>query len=122
MLVISRDVDESLILYFGETRVRIVALERHGRCARLGIEAPPEVKILREELGELEPEEPGKLTPARLTRAISEALAGGQSVLLLIGSKPAILDCVDRFASLDDGLTARLAIGVESHVEEAPTP
>ena len=48
MLVLSRKVGES-ILISGSIRVTVVQSARNG-CIRLGIEAPPEVKVLREEL------------------------------------------------------------------------
>jgi carbon storage regulator len=50
MLVLSRKVGES-ILISGSIRVTVVQSTNHGRI-RLGIEAPPEVIVLREELTE----------------------------------------------------------------------
>jgi carbon storage regulator len=48
MLVLSRKVGES-ILISESIRVTVVQSTNHGRI-RLGIEAPPEVRVLREEL------------------------------------------------------------------------
>jgi carbon storage regulator len=47
MLVLSRKV-EAAILIDGRIRVRVLGIR--GNQVRLGIEAPPEVKIVREEL------------------------------------------------------------------------
>jgi carbon storage regulator CsrA len=48
MLVLSRRLNEQIVLPGLGITVQLVAIE-HGRV-RLGIEAPPEVRILREEL------------------------------------------------------------------------
>ena len=47
MLVLSRKVNESIIID-GTIRVSIVALKGNG--VRLGIDAPPHVQVLREEV------------------------------------------------------------------------
>jgi carbon storage regulator len=47
MLVLSRKVGERVVIA-GEVVVQV--LEVHGQQIRLGVEAPPEVTILREEL------------------------------------------------------------------------
>ncbi len=49
MLVLSRKVGERIVI--GETVV-LTVLEANGRRIRLGIEAPPDVSIWREELSE----------------------------------------------------------------------
>lgn len=49
MLVLSRKVGERMVI--GETIV-LTVLEANGRRIRLGIEAPPDVSIWREELSE----------------------------------------------------------------------
>jgi len=51
MLVLSRKVGES-ILISESIRVTVVQAANHGRI-RLGIEAPPEIIVLREELTKL---------------------------------------------------------------------
>jgi carbon storage regulator len=48
MLVLSRRLGESIMLPSLGVSVRVVALK--GGAVRLGIEAPPEVKVVREEL------------------------------------------------------------------------
>lgn len=50
MLVLSRKRSERIILYLPDqvVRLRVVAIE--GNRVRLGVEAPPDVKILREEM------------------------------------------------------------------------
>jgi carbon storage regulator len=48
MLVLSRKVGESIVIS-GSIRITVVQSARNGRI-RLGIEAPPEVIVLREEL------------------------------------------------------------------------
>jgi carbon storage regulator len=48
MLVLSRKVGESILIN-ESIRVTVVQSARNGRI-RLGIDAPPEVKVLREEL------------------------------------------------------------------------
>lgn len=47
MLVLSRRRNESVII---GGRVRITILEQHGSRVRIGIEAPEELSVLREEL------------------------------------------------------------------------
>jgi carbon storage regulator len=47
MLVLSRKLDEVIIID-GDIRVRVVDIR--GSSVRLGIEAPPEVDVIREEL------------------------------------------------------------------------
>jgi carbon storage regulator CsrA len=64
MLVLSRRLDESIVLPGLGVTVRIVAVKRG--VVRLGIEAPPHVKVLREELaGEARP-----AAPARRSRVL----------------------------------------------------
>jgi carbon storage regulator CsrA len=48
MLVLSRRPGESIVLTSLGVSVRVVSLK--GGVVRLGIEAPPEVKVVREEL------------------------------------------------------------------------
>jgi len=47
MLVLSRKREEAIVLTGG---IRVVVSEIRGDKVRLGIEAPPEVKVVREEL------------------------------------------------------------------------
>jgi carbon storage regulator len=49
MLVLTRKVGESLILSHG---IKITIIEVKGRQVRIGIEAPPDVTVHREELWE----------------------------------------------------------------------
>ena len=47
MLVLSRKADESIVI---DERITITVLEVRGNQIRLGIEAPKEISIMREEL------------------------------------------------------------------------
>jgi carbon storage regulator len=47
MLVLSRKADESIVI---DERITITVLEVRGNQIRLGIEAPREISIMREEL------------------------------------------------------------------------
>lgn len=47
MLILSRRPDEALLLGQG---IRLVVLSTDGETVKLGIEAPPEISILREEI------------------------------------------------------------------------
>jgi carbon storage regulator len=47
MLVLSRKADESIVI---DERITITILEIRGNKIRLGIEAPKEISIVREEL------------------------------------------------------------------------
>ena len=50
MLVLTRRRDESIVLYDRDGReIRLSVLEIRGQKIRLGIEAPPEIEIYREE-------------------------------------------------------------------------
>ena len=48
MLVLTRRIDESFVIDDGRVIVRVLAV--HGNTVRIGIEAPKEAPILREEL------------------------------------------------------------------------
>lgn len=48
MLVLSRKIGERIML--PEQNITLVVVDVHGNRVRLGIEAPPDVTILREEL------------------------------------------------------------------------
>lgn len=63
MLVLSRKQGEKIILGNGVT-VTVVSIK--GNCVRLGIDAPPDVRILREELAwwRDQPAEPFRNAPA----------------------------------------------------------
>lgn len=47
MLVLSRKVGESIFI---NESIRVTVVQAKNGCIRLGIDAPPEVKVLREEL------------------------------------------------------------------------
>ena len=49
MLILTRKIGESIIV--GDN-IRVVVLEVRGRQIRLGIEAPPEIVVLREEVAQ----------------------------------------------------------------------
>jgi carbon storage regulator len=50
MLVLSRRMHEKIVLPDIQTTLQVVAI--HGSAVRLGIEAPPELKVFREEVWE----------------------------------------------------------------------
>ncbi len=50
MLVFSRKCRESFLLDVGGLRARILIAEVRGQSVQVGIEAPPEIKVLRSEL------------------------------------------------------------------------
>lgn len=47
MLVLSRRRDECIVI---DGKIRVTIVEVHGQQVRLGIEAPPEIPVMREEL------------------------------------------------------------------------
>lgn len=47
MLILSRKAGETLVI---DSEIRIKVLSTDGRTVRLGIEAPPEVRVLRAEI------------------------------------------------------------------------
>jgi sRNA-binding carbon storage regulator CsrA len=51
MLVLTRKVDERILLFVGTLRIELCACghNREGEC-KFGLEAPPEVRIVRKEL------------------------------------------------------------------------
>lgn len=52
MLVLSRKQDEKVILTRGDMRIEVLVVDIRGDKVRLGIEAPSDVKIHREEVWE----------------------------------------------------------------------
>lgn len=54
MLILSRKVSEAVALKVGDVEIRVVLVRLAGQKARIGIEAPDCVEILREELAEAE--------------------------------------------------------------------
>lgn len=50
MLVLSRKVNEVLVIGQGETAVRVVVLSVQGDQVKLGIEAPRAILVMREEV------------------------------------------------------------------------
>ncbi len=51
MLVLGRKIDQSILI---NGNIRVVVLSVHGSTVRLGIEAPNDVPILRQELNDKE--------------------------------------------------------------------
>ena len=58
MLVLSRKVQESIILSVNGEEIRVTLLDIRGKNIRLGIKAPKSVRILRNEIYEKEHENP----------------------------------------------------------------
>lgn len=54
MLVLTRKEDESIII---GSDIRVMVIQVQGKYVRLGIEAPKNVKILREEVHDKEPDD-----------------------------------------------------------------
>ncbi len=50
MLVLSRKRNESLVLYTSDGEVRVTLCDIRGSQVRLGVTAPPTVRVLRQEL------------------------------------------------------------------------
>jgi carbon storage regulator len=50
MLVISRKIDESIVIEAGNDKIEITVLETSKDRVKLGVAAPREVKIMRNEL------------------------------------------------------------------------
>lgn len=50
MLILSRKLGESIIIGKGKNKIVIKLLQTQGRQAKLGIEAPKEVSVHREEI------------------------------------------------------------------------
>ena len=62
MLVLMRTEEESIVLTVGDTRIEVIIVGVKNRSRKhiygqvqVGIDAPPEVKVLRKELEEQEP-------------------------------------------------------------------
>jgi carbon storage regulator CsrA len=66
MLVLSRRAEEKIV--FPALGVTLHLLRIKGNIARIGIEAPPEIRVLREELEGKGPARPGLASPAHLLR------------------------------------------------------
>lgn len=58
MLVLSRKKNQRVLLQIGEFTAEVMIVEIRGLAVRLGFKFPGEVKIVREELVEDEPEGP----------------------------------------------------------------
>jgi carbon storage regulator len=52
MLILTRFAGESIILSIGGQKATVKVLDISGRKARIGIDAPPDVVIYRDELAE----------------------------------------------------------------------
>lgn len=50
MLVLSRKIDEVLIIKDGDTEIRVMVVDIRGDKVRLGVDAPPHVTIHRIEV------------------------------------------------------------------------
>jgi carbon storage regulator len=70
MLVLSRKPGERIFIGSGVT---LTVVEMHGNQVRLGIEAPPEVPIVRAELGDFLAEPPNSRSPAGRRRIYAVA-------------------------------------------------
>ena len=50
MLILSRKVDESIVIGSGENAIRVTVLKIHAGSVRVGVKAPPSVSVVRTEL------------------------------------------------------------------------
>jgi carbon storage regulator len=50
MLVISRKLNETIVIGEGDNRIEVMVTELRGDRVKLGVHAPLEVRIMREEL------------------------------------------------------------------------
>lgn len=50
MLVLTRKIDQSIIIYSGDTKIEIFVVDIKSNQVKIGIEAPPSVPIVRSEL------------------------------------------------------------------------
>ena len=71
MLVLSRRLNESLLFPGTQTAVKVVAIR--GGVVRLGIDAPPTVRVVREELAD-RPTPPAQAAPVEDAGALCERL------------------------------------------------
>jgi carbon storage regulator len=81
MLVLSRRLNERLLIPSIRTAVQVVSIQ--GAQVRLGVDAPPDIGVFREEIykGDLEIDHPlgarrGEFAPAHLSTALRNRLAG----------------------------------------------
>lgn len=63
MLVLSRKENERLLFTVGAVSFNVCVVEIRGDKVRLGIEAPAEVRVAREEIARGPDEPPGKVPP-----------------------------------------------------------
>ena len=61
MLVLTREVNESLII---DGRIRVTVTQVNGKYVKLGVTAPQEVRVLREEIAERAKRKQGGDPPA----------------------------------------------------------
>ncbi len=83
MLILTRKIGESIII---ADNIRVVVLEIRGRQIRLGIEAPPDIVVLREEISQ-------RLTNENLRAAnfnYQEAIQAVRALELIIADHPAL--------------------------------
>lgn len=50
MLIVSRRVDEAVLIRDGESVIKVVIAGVEGKQVKVGVEAPPQAEVLREEL------------------------------------------------------------------------
>jgi carbon storage regulator len=79
MLVLSRRLNERLLIPCIQTAVQVLSIQ--GGQVRLGVDAPPEVAVFREEIYKGDPEressaDPRPAIPPRLRTALRNRLAG----------------------------------------------
>jgi carbon storage regulator CsrA len=123
MLVLSRSVTQKILFPGFETTVEVVSIK--GNAVRLGIHAPPEVTVLRQELRDLHAEWNATAPPGRdpLTRLLSSRLkvagVGLEELRAQLEAGRAVdaLALVERLAEDFDLLRQRL-----SGAEQAPSP
>src|SRR4051812_29185682 len=131
MLVLSRRLNEKILLPAIDTAVQVVAIK--NGVVRLGIEAPPEVAVLREELQQRAPGH-GPAGPRPGNRAAPEGLPDGlcrqlcgrlQVTAVGLGTAHLLLDAgraedaKEVLGRIQDDLRL-LRYGLEGELEAAP--
>jgi carbon storage regulator len=111
MLVLSRRLNERLVIPAFDTAIRVVAVQSNG--VRLGIEAPPDVKVYREEICPAD-DTAGTATPEGELRRLRHALrvvTRSVAALRRLGSE--VVGVEEALARIEEELTALQPLLIE---------